>query len=189
MRFTGLVIIAIFMLGFSSCSTPKTTAQFYHTHKVKEGVTNVKIPGWLMWLGGSIAKGAVKDSDAKAALKLAKKTGKMRLLVSEEPGTISNEEVLNFLGHAKKRGYQDLIQVRTGETLVNILARDKKEKLKNLMIMVNEEDTFVFLDLKTRIKYDDLSELINYFINREEEKEKEQQEAPEKEEKPSKPRA
>jgi hypothetical protein len=195
MKISGLVIVTIFALGLSSCSSPKTTAQFYHTHKVKEGVKNFKIPGWLMWLGGGIAKASVKDPDAKVALKLAKKVGKMRILVSEDANVIDNREIMSFIGHAEKRGYEPLIQVRDGETLVNIMARDKKDKLKNLLIMVSEEDSFVFLDMKSRIKYEEISDLINYFINRERENNtielKDPVTPPKKEEKPkpTKPRA
>lgn len=191
MRYLPFSMLLLFAVAFSSCSTPRTTAQFYHTHKVQQGVTNFKLPGWLVWMGSGIAAPMVKAPEAKAALKLAKKTGTIRLLVSEEYSLVSNSELNSFVSNIKSAGYEDLIQVREGKTVVNILARDKKDKLRNLLILVKEEDSFVFLDMKTRIKYKDLAEMINSYLNMEKGDVEEEPEPPveEKPKKPTEPRA
>ena len=167
MRHSALLFISLLAIALSSCSSPRTTTQFYHTHKVKEGVINFKIPGIVTWMGSGIARKAVKDPSAKAALKLAQKARRMRIMVAEDVSIISNSEIYSFISNIKKNGYEDLIQVRDGSTLVTIMARDKNERLRNLLILVNEEDNFVYFDLKSRMKYEDLSDMINYFINME----------------------
>ena len=195
MRHIPFLMLLLFAVAFSSCSSPRTPAQFYHTHKVNQGVKNFNLPGWLVWMGSGIAKPMVKNPEAKAALKLAKKTGTIRILVSEENSLVSNSEINTFVSNIKRSGYEDLIQVRQGQTVVNILARDKKDKLRNLLILVKEEDTFVFLDMKTRIKYKDLAELINGYMNKEKGDLKEEEEPPveqkpkPKPKKPTQPRA
>jgi hypothetical protein len=55
------------------------------------------------------------------------------------------------------------------------MARDHKDKIKNLLLLVRDEDGFVFLDMKSRIKYSEISDLINYFIQMGEKKEKEEE--------------
>jgi hypothetical protein len=166
-----LALAVLFSVAFSSCSSPKTTAQFYQSQKRKQGVTNFKLPGWAVWTGAGVARLFVKEPQAKAALKLARKTGKIRFMTTEEAGLISNQDLTRFVGELKQNGYEDLIQIRERNTLVNIMARDKKDKLRNLLVMVNEEDSFVFFDIKSRLKYEEIGALIEYFIERDNQEE------------------
>lgn len=167
----SLAILILFAIGLSSCGTPKTTAQFYHTHKHKEGVTNFKMPGWLIWIGGGIAQSAVQDPNAKAGLRLARKVKKLRFMATEGDNPITAAEVSDFITNIRSTGYEDLLIVQDGSSTVHMLSREKKEKLKNLVILVNDEEEFVFMDMKSRLKYEDLTGLANSFLkNKEEEK-------------------
>lgn len=161
----SIVLLALFSLF--SCSSPKTTAQFYHTHKHKEGVSNFKMPGWLVWIGGGIAQGLVQDPEARAGLRLARKVKKLRFMATEDYNPITTAEVSDFVNNIRSAGYEDLLQVKEGGSTVHILSREKKEKLKNLVILVNDEEEFVFMDMKSRLKYEDLSELVNTILKAE----------------------
>ena len=69
--------------------------------------------------------------------------------------------------------------VKEGSSTVHILSREKKEKLRNLVILVNDEEEFVFMDMKSRIKYEDLSELVNTILKSENmKKEQDEEEQP-----------
>ncbi len=162
----SLAILILFAIGLSSCSTPKTTAQFYHTHKHKEGVTNFKMPGWLIWIGGGIAQSAVQDPNAKAGLRLARKVKKLRFMATEGDNPITAAEVSDFITNIRSTGYEDLLIVQDGSSTVHMLSREKKEKLKNLVILVNDEEEFVFMDMKSRLKYEDLTDLANSFLKK-----------------------
>ncbi|MCB0593019.1 MAG: DUF4252 domain-containing protein [Lewinellaceae bacterium] len=169
----SIVLLALFSLF--SCSSPKTTAQFYHTHKHKEGVSNFKMPGWLVWIGGGIAQGLVQDPEARAGLRLARKVKKLRFMATEDYNPITTAEVSDFVNNIRSAGYEDLLQVKEGGSTVHILSREKKEKLKNLVILVNDEEEFVFMDMKSRLKYEDLSELVNTILKAENMKTEEEQ--------------
>ncbi len=175
-----ILFFAAVVLMLSSCSTPKNTAQFYQTYKNEPGVTNFKLPGWLVWLGGGLVYNSIQEDGSRAALRIARKVGKMRLLASENATVIPPQEINAFLGHIKQNGFDDLLSVRSGGSTVNFMVNDRRGKIRNLLILVNDEDGFVFLDLKTRIKYQEITELINYFIQKsKEEDEKEKEEAEE----------
>ena len=178
MRIPVLLYCAI-AFAFTSCSSPKTTAQFYQTHKKQPGVVNFKLPGWAIWLGGGIAYNSIKKEETKVALRYARKIGKLRLLASEKGTALPEAELNAFVSHIKDNGYEDLLQVDSPGSSVRIMARDKKDKIKNLLLLIRDEDGFVFMDMKSRIKYSDISDLINYFIKMGE-KEKEQEEGQKK---------
>ena len=162
-----IAILGLFTLSLSSCSSPKTTAQFYHTHKHKQGVTNFKVPGWLVWMGGGLAQSLVQDPEAKAGLRLARKVKKLRFMATEGDNPITAVEVSDFVSHIRTSGFEDLIMVKEGSSTVHILSRERKDKLRNLVILVNDEEEFVYMDMKSRLKYEDLSELVNTILESE----------------------
>lgn len=160
-----MLFCCLSILAFTSCSSPKTTAQFYQTYKSQPGVTNFKLPGWVVWLGGGIAYNSVNNEETKTALRFARKVGKIRLMASENGTFLPESELQAFVDNIKDNGYEELIQVESKGSSVNIMARDRRNKIKNLLLLVRDEDGFVFMDLKTRIRYDEIADLINYMIN------------------------
>ncbi len=183
-----MLFCCLSILAFASCSSPKTTAQFYQAYKSQPGVTNFKIPGWVVWLGGGIAYNSVNNEETKTVLRFARKVGKMRLMASENGTFLPESELKTFVSNIQANGYEPLIQVESQGSTVNIMARDRRDKVKNLLLLVRDEDGFVFMDLKTRIKYDEIADLINYFIKLGDDEEP-QPEAPKEENTPAIPRA
>ena len=140
-------------ITLSSCSSPSSSGAFYSKYKHTQGVTNMKIPGWLIWMGSGVARPFVKDKEVKAGLRLAKKVKKLRLLVAEEGNPIPYADIQSFTQNLRQNEYDDLIFVKEAETMVTIMAKDKKERIKDMVILVHEEDQFVFISAKTKIKY------------------------------------
>jgi hypothetical protein len=174
-----ILIFCAAVFAFTSCSSPKTTAQFYQTHKKQPGVVNFKLPGWVMWLGGGIVYNSVKDEETKVALRYARKIGKFRMLASEKGAALPESEIKAFVKNIQDNGYEDLLQVDSEGSSVRIMARDNRNKIKNLLLLVRDEDGFVFMDMKSRIKYSEISDFINYFIKMGEQKgEQEEAEQP-----------
>lgn len=162
---TLLLSLGLLLVGATIAQAQGPAAEFYRQNKRLEGVRNVKIPGWLVWFGSGIAYDMVKNEDAKVALKLARKVKKMRFMMAEDQNPIPTSAVSNFVSESRRSGYSDLIYVRDGATTVNIMGRIKKnDKFKDLVIMVREEDEFVFFHMKSNIKMKDLSEMINHFM-------------------------
>lgn len=133
-----------------------------------------------MWLGGGIAYNSLKDKETKVALRYARKIGKLRLLASEKGASLPQSEVNAFVDQIKSNGYEDLIQIDSPGSSVRIMTRDHKDKIKNLLLLIRDEDGFVFMDMKSRIKYSEISDLINYFIQMGENDKKEEDEEEEK---------
>ncbi len=160
-----LLLLLVSVSALSSAAQDPA-ADFYRSHKRTEGVRNFKIPGWLVWLGTGVVHDIVKSEDARVALKVARKVRKMRFLIAEEQNNIPVANVSSFVSESRRNGYADLIYVRSEDTTVNIMGQIKKnDKFKNLIIMVEEEDTFLFFHMKSNIRMKDLSEMINHYMN------------------------
>ncbi|MBK8042843.1 MAG: DUF4252 domain-containing protein [Haliscomenobacter sp.] len=137
---------------------------FYRDHKREEGVFNFKLPGWLVWFAGGIAYNSVRDPDLREALWLGKKLGNLRMMHSENGNGLSPQSVSSLVDGMYASHYEDLILVREGDTRVHFLVKDKREKLKDLVLLIHEEDGFTLFSMKSRLKIDDISRLIEHFI-------------------------
>ncbi len=110
------------------------------------------LPRPVFWIGSLFPK----HRDER---KLIRSVKQLRILVIEEGSPISALETRKMLKKAENAGLEPLLEVRDGSTHVSILGRERKGKLRNLAIIVREDDEFVLLSLKTRLKIDDLSKL------------------------------
>lgn len=169
MKSLGSLICSLaFLLLACSTSFAQTPVlnKFYDQHKTQKGAINFTLPSWLFRLGGDLAKQQIEDDpEAKAALKLMKKVKNGRFLIiedMEEP--IPAKSFDKMVKKLKKRNrFNDLIMVKTGPTRVNFMIREnrKGDLIKNLLILVNEGDTFVMASLKTKLKYEEITEFVN----------------------------
>lgn len=160
----------LLMLGLFMGQTPNLQAQtptraFYKAHKKKSGVFNVRIPSWLIWFGGGIAYNSVKDPEAKAALKMAKKLKGLRVMTVESDNVIAKDDIHSFLQEMRNGSFEDLIFVKDEDTKVQILGRASSRRLKELTILVEEPGSFTYVTAKTNLKSKDLSRLINTIVN------------------------
>ncbi|MEM9918244.1 MAG: DUF4252 domain-containing protein [Bacteroidota bacterium] len=159
-------ILACCILSFALTSYAQTPTinKFYRQNKFKEGVRNISLPGWLIRLGSRIAKNKVEDDpEAVEALKLARKVRKMRLLVTEEGNPIKQQKIDKMMRNVRKKDkFEDLIYVRDESTEVNMLIRTNGsgDMIKNLLILVNDEEEFVFLSLKTKLGIQEINKLL-----------------------------
>ena len=159
------ILLLTFLISLPMCGQAQNRAvkNFYHKYKKYENTRNIVIPGFLIWFSTGIANEFI-DTDkpeAKIALKFAKKFKKTRILVMEDDNHVTTEDYNKLIAGAKNNNYEELISVRDKGTTFHIMGRGKKDKLKNLLILVSEEDSFMMMNMKTKIRTKDLNRLIN----------------------------
>lgn len=148
----------------ASCGGSRHMNKIYHEYnRFDEGVTKFRVPGWLFWLGSGIAYESLDDEDAKRAMTIVRKIRGMRLLVVEKENDISKAKIKGMLSGLRQDRFEDMFYIQSGQSTVSFMIREKDDKIKNLLIVVNEPDNFVMTHIKTRIKYEDLSKLIKKY--------------------------
>lgn len=167
-----LPLIFLFSFSIPAISQNSCIKKFYHEHKKEEGIRNFMIPGFLIWFSTGIANEIVDGEEAKTFLKFAKKFKTIRLLVQNNHNSISKVDYNQLIFDAKKGNYEELIYVKEKGKTFHIMGREKKDKLKNLLILVSSEDTFLMMSMKTKIKIKDLNSLINDLMKLEKVREK-----------------
>ena len=161
-----ILISAITLLPFLMTAQTVSINEFYRKYKVSdEENTHLTLPGWVVKLGVGIAKGQAEDKDEKQALAMGKKIGKVRILTFEDSNPVSKKDLDRLTEGVRKERFEDLVMVRDEGTNVHLMIREKREKIKNLLILVNEEDSFTMVSLKSKLKYEEIQDLINKAIN------------------------
>ena len=159
-KFTILgLLLALPFLLFSQSSVN----HFYHKYKRADNTISMTLPGFVLKIGGKFARKHMDKDDKKAmmAMEFIKSVKSLRILVMEETNLVSQKDYNNLVdGLKRKNKISELITVRDGTTRVNIMIRDKKKHISNIVIIVSEENEFVLVSIKAKIKYKDLNKFL-----------------------------
>ena len=179
MRYLLFSILLVLAYSALEAQTPALN-RFYFEQKQKKGTISFTIPGFLMRFSSKIARKRLDENDKaiKAGLKLMKRLRRTRVLVMEDMAEPIPAEEMNRLIKSidKKKSLEQLLMVRAEDVRVNIAIKEKKNTIKNLLLLVNESDTFVMLNMKTKLKLEELSKTIEeimYEVQEERRREKE----------------
>jgi hypothetical protein len=137
------IALLFLVLWMSSCGSPREARQFYREYKRHEGVT----------------KDIVKDEEARIALRFARKIKRLQFMSVENSLGIPPQAAESFVAGLRAKNYEDLIYVRDEETTINVMSRGKDDRLRHLIVLVNEEDEFVYCYVRTNIKARDIAKL------------------------------
>ncbi len=147
-RFLLLFLVTLPMLSFGQ----KSIRQFYNKYENHENATAVNIQGVLIKAAVFVAKDFEGDD-------LVKKIKHLRVLAMENGNPVDNKDVQSLVTNLKKENFEDLMTIRDGTTNVRFLMREEKEKIKNILIIVQEYDEFVLVSLDCDISWKDLKNL------------------------------
>lgn len=155
-----LILLLICALSLPAFSQSQSIRKFYRKYKRTENTANFNAPGWMIRLGASIAIKHVDDPGEKEALRLAKKVRKGRILVMEDQNHIHPADLAEFMADVHDENFEDLLSFREDKENVQILIREDNDWIRDVLILVSEEDSFIMLALKTKIHIDDINEVI-----------------------------
>ena len=89
---------------------------------------------------------------------------KVRTMIFEDGSPISNRDMRKFNRKAKRRHLEEIVTVRDGKTRVQVLAKERRGKLKKFVVFVNSpEDGFVLVSVKGKLRLDDLNGMIKKY--------------------------
>lgn len=129
----------------------KGIEKFYNKYKAQENVTDINLQGWVLDV-------AAKFTDDESGNVLEKIT-KLRVLVVGDENIVPNTEYNQLVKDVKKDAFEDLIQFREGKSKVNIMFREKGDKITNVLLLVSGEEDFILLSLEGNLSWKDLKSL------------------------------
>jgi hypothetical protein len=162
-----VLIISIILSTGTVAQNAKLNA-FYAKYKHRPNTTSMTLPGWLIKIGIAVSE---EDQEWKEYKPLMRGLHSMKVLVMEEKNYASTKEVKALVNHAREHQFQDLIAVKDGKERINILLREKPKSkkgiIKNVMILVCEEDELVLVTFNGRWKKNQVTKMLKKAIEEE----------------------
>ncbi|MFZ4260889.1 DUF4252 domain-containing protein [Sphingobacterium sp. HJSM2_6] len=162
-RLIQLFAVAFFLLSLQSCFI-KTRPNMAFVDKKnlskQSEVVSIKIPSFLLksFLRKEIRE--IKAEDPMMALALKKIKG-LKMMTIE--GTKDDQIHQNFSNYLVKNNFEEMMSLYSNGSKITINALTKKDRIRNVMLGINDGEDYVFVDLKTDINIDELSQLATYY--------------------------
>lgn len=148
-------ILCILLIGATLSAQSIKTNNLYQKYRGQKGVVSLYLPGCVMKLAANIA-----DLDNEED-ELLRSIRSIRVLTIEDSERYPD---VNFVREANIKsgqgGYEMLLEVHDGNEDVMIFAKQKKGKLKNLLVVVGGDDN-VLVHIKGRMNADMLGSISN----------------------------
>ncbi len=149
------LFILLSIVLISSCSRSPVHS-FIDEYNQENHTMSMTIPGWLVRGGTSAAFKDLGDESDQAGLKLiAKSLGKVRVLVAKE-GVVPTKAIKDLIISAKGNKYEEYVTVRDNGKIVNVMVKQDKDIVKNLLVLASSDDEFVIAHIDSNLSMDQL---------------------------------
>jgi len=158
-----MMLLGFFLIPEHSFGQLDNSNKLFRKYKSKNSDLSLKLtlPGWLIKVGASIAVIAVDDPQEKEALRLLKKVKRMRLLIMENGTQLDDQYVASIFSRMRQNRYEDLIYARSQGVRINALIREDRGIIKNLFILIREDNEAVLVSMKTKLTLDQINKVLN----------------------------
>lgn len=141
----------------------KEIRKLYRTAKRSEQTQKIKLPGILLDIGLLFAKKDIKAEPAgKEVYRSIKKFNKFRLVASDDKEFLSDKKTLNLSSRVRSK-MELLISIQTPDDKFNFLIKERKSKIKKIVILGNLEDSFILLAANCNISLSQLNKIIQTY--------------------------
>ena len=131
-----ILIISLLLTGFVACGNSQETnndfTEFYQAYKNTDGVVAFELPMFLAKM--------VIDKDEEELKEFVKKTDDIRFFISDKSNVALYRELKNYLPNGV---YNDLMIVKNGSSTVTFKIRERKNKIREILMTVMEDSSFV----------------------------------------------
>lgn len=142
------------ILLFCAVGLPAQDRGLYWKYKDYDGAIALSVPRWVIHAGSWFI-------NEKADRKMLRKVRKVRVLVFEDQhAPVTERDLKRFTKKAKKRRLEYLLSVREKQTRVEVWAKERRNVLRKLVVLVREPETFALVSVRGKLKMEEIGELL-----------------------------
>lgn len=159
--FSCLVLMMTLVSAFSQTSSIDRLV--HQVKKANRGCekTDLNIPGWLIRVGANFVDD--DDLDGVDIKLLGKKISHLRIVSIDGKKNVAASDFQTFLTDIKQEGFEDLMTVRSNGDDIRFMVREKKDFIRNIVLVVNEKSEggdFVLLSLEGKFTMEDINKMM-----------------------------
>lgn len=146
------------ILFFISCFLTINALQaqdggLYWKYKDYDGAIAVSVPRWATFIGSAFV-------DEKEDRRLVRKIRKVKVLFFEDKSPFTQRDLKRFRKKARHRNLDELATVRSGKTYVSILAKERRNVIRKVVVFVNSPDGSGLVTVRGKFRINDLNRVI-----------------------------
>lgn len=156
-KLTTILLIAL--LPVVALAQSKSVIDFQSKFSSDPDVTTVLIKGPLFKFIASIAELDDNDPEMEAIGRIANGIKSMEVFSVPFYTDLNREDISTLRNELKKDGYEELLFVKEGKDLVNIMSQGKEDEIRNMVILAEEKENFTLLSINGKLSMKDLAYL------------------------------
>lgn len=166
MKKIGTLIFAVLVAASAAMSQSKTIEAFHSKYKDDRDATVVSLSGGLFELLSQVASWDESDEEAQAISRIAENIKSMNILqIPLYKSGFDNDDIDKMRADLGKENYKELMTVRDGSENVYFLTQGDKNTVKNMLILIKEDNEFAVLSIDGSLEMKDLSYLAKHHKN------------------------
>jgi len=153
---TTIILIIFLLAGHIGICQSQAVMDFHNKYKDNGKYLSVKIEGGLLKMLSGVE---TNDEETQDFIDAVSKIEAIDVhSINRDDGDFTDSDVKKFKKEVYKEKYDELMIVRDGDTDVDFLIKEKKGKISDLLLVVDEPDEFIIvsisgeIDLKTIAK-------------------------------------
>ena len=147
-----IIIFALVCAGLQVKAQDPVIQKFYRTYTELENVEDIQIKGWILKLAGRYV-------DEKGVASTLQKISKLRVMTIDDGNTVTNQAYNSLVRQVRNRQFEDLIQFKDRDSAIQVMIREKKNRITDVLMLINGDDSFTLLSLEGALKFSDLKSL------------------------------
>ena len=162
----NIIVFLLFLPFIGLKAQNADIRKIYRYADRSEDTQKIKLPGGVMDLALLIMKKDLIEDMGKKSYKALKGINKLRIISSSNTDFIQHQKTERHLKNIRTK-MESLISINSEGQRVNIMIYEKKDAIRRLVISVHSDDELTFISANTKIKLQELQELIKEFQDNE----------------------
>jgi Domain of unknown function (DUF4252) len=158
-----ILCVLLFISQLASTQTESIDRLVRKVKRQNRGTEKIDItaPGWLVRFGTNfIDEDDMEGIDIKY---LGRKLGAVRIFTVDGIRNIESADIQDFMKDISSEGFEELLTVRDKTDDVRFLIRERKDLIRNIVLMVSEKSEggdFVLLSIEGKFTMDDINKML-----------------------------
>jgi hypothetical protein len=150
--FRIIICIVLLYLPIASFAQSKAIEDFYNHYQGQKDISRVELQGGILNLVASFTD----ESDAD---ELIRKVTRLRVLNMDEGNLVSKSDLGRLVKAVKRDRFEDLMQIRDEGDDIQILIREQKGAITDILVLIYGDENFTMLSLEGKMRFKDIQNL------------------------------
>jgi len=152
-----IILFALLLLGQAGFSQSQAVENFHNKYKDNGKYISVRIDGGILNILSGIE---TNDEEAREMLEAMTKIDAINVhSIDRDEDEFAESDITKFKKDVQKEKYDELMIVRDGDTDVDFLVKEKKGKISDLLLVVDEPDEFTIVSISGEIDLKTIAEI------------------------------